>query len=146
MVTISQEERLLHDTDKNIIARAITKAQNGWDVISRSPSLSTCSFILLRADENDPLVHTVYNIHTRTHIYGTKMVGIKEQGFATHCSSVSTHLSIRCGGARVSPEGKGKAGVFFCPSVNWMGLFAVQWDRQPKKKGTPRRASTARRK
>jgi hypothetical protein len=29
MVTISQEERLLHDTDKNIIARAITKAQNG---------------------------------------------------------------------------------------------------------------------
>ena len=73
------------------------------------------------------------------------MVGIKEQGFATHCSSISTHLSIRCGGARVSREEKGKAGVFFLSVRKLDGPIRRALRSTVKKEGHAC-ASTARRK
>ena len=117
VVTIHDElrrERLLRDTDKNIIIpRAIT------DWLLRSyfyisfVSLSTCSFHL-REQMKTILVPIVY-----IHICSVQNKDGRNQEralLAPSARSVSTHLSIRCGGARVSrslPEKKKKAAPSF---------------------------------
>lgn len=130
--------RLLRDTDKNIIIpRAIT------DWLLRSyfyisfVSLSTCSFHL-REQMKTILVSIVYiNIHICS-VQNKDGRNQERALLAPSARSVSTHLSIRCGGARVSrslPEEKKKGRRLFLSFLNWMGLFAVPRDRRSKREG-----------